>query len=163
VQTQGFTLGNTIEVNDTITFMASTLTFGMTGALTIDASAKAIVQGALQLTGPAFITGVTNNGLIRAQAALTSQNINIQGAGSVHVSSTFVINTATVSQAAIVLASGASFTGAHSFLTLGKVASATGGNVTATFGEYTLTCHGECDNVSTPSTTTPTSAFSFTA
>jgi len=163
VSTKGFTLGSTIEVNKSATFYASTLTFGQDGAFTIAAGATATATGALLLTGPAFIQGVTNNGVFNAQAAVSSQNINIQGSGSISVTSTLTINTATVSQAAVLLNSGSSFTGSNTFLTLGKVESVSGGVVKAVLGDYTLTCQKECDNVSTPSSTTPTASFSFSA
>ena len=143
-------LGGVIVLNQSSTF-------------TIAAGATATATGALLLTGPAFIQGVTNNGVFNAQAAVSSQNINIQGSGSVSVTSILTINTATVSQAAVLLSSGSSFTGSNTFLTLGKVESVSGGAVKAVLGDYTLTCQKECDNVSTPSSTTPTASFSFSA
>jgi len=163
VMTKGFTLGSTVESNKTLTFEQSTLTFGQNGALVISSEARATAVGSLLLTGPAFIQGITNNGLFQAQAAVSSQNINIQGSGSIAVSSTLTINTATVSQAAVQLSAGSTFTGSNTFLTLGKVESATGGSVKAVLGDYTLTCQKECDNVSTPGSTTPTASFTFSA
>jgi len=163
VSTKGLTLGSSVVVNGTATFYPSTLTFGQTGALTIDAGATATATGALLLTGPAFIAGLTNNGVFTAQAAVSSQNINIQGSGAIKVSSTLTVNTATVSQASVSLASGSTFSGSNTFLTLGKVESANGGVVKAVLGDYTLTCQKECDNVSTPGSTTPTASFTFTA
>lgn len=163
VSTKGFTLGSVVVANATASLEASTLTFGMEGGFTISAGAKATVIGALLLTGPAFIQGVTNHGSIECSAALMSQNINIKGSGSITVASTLTINTATLSQSAVNLNAGAKFTGQHSFLTVGKIDSVSGGTVTAVIGDYTMTCKGECDNVSTPGQTTPTSAFTFSA
>ena len=165
VKTKGFTLGSSLSVNATATFAASTLTFGQKGAFTVVPGATATAMGALLLTGPAFITGVVNNGKFVAQASIASQNINIQGSGSISVaaSASLKVNTATVSQAAVTLASGTTFQGSNTFLTIGKVVSAAGGPVTAVLGDYTMTCNGECDNVSTPASSTPTAPFSFSA
>jgi len=162
IQANGFTLGSTINVNGTATFGASSFTFGMDGNFHVMTGATAVVTAPVTLTGPAYIPGFTNNGKLQLSSSLQSQNIDVTGTGSVSVSSVFTVNTATVKQATITLASGASFSGQHANLAVGAVASATGGNVHAVIGDYSLTCKGECDDVKTGKTT-PTSDFSFSA
>jgi len=163
VNSRGFSLGSAVVANTTATFMASIVAFGPTASIKISESAKATVTGALLLTGPPNTPGVTNNGMIDAQAAVSSQNIDIKGAGQVNVATKFTVGSLTFTQKTVQLAAGASFSGSNTFLTVGKVSSATGGSVSAQIGDYTFSCPGECDNMNTPNPNPPSSVFAFSA
>jgi len=163
LQSNGFLLGSKISVNTTATIMASTLSFGQTGAFVIEAGATANVQGALNLNGPPNVPGVTNNGNLQLGAILATQNIPIVGSGSITVNSGLSAGTTTVSQAVVTLAKGAIFAGSITFLTLGSIAAADKGVVTAVLGDYTIKCDGECKNIATPKSQPPTASFSFTS
>jgi hypothetical protein len=162
VSSKGFTLNSRVSANKTITFAASILSFGTSGGLTVESTANATVTGALLLTGPPNVPGVTNNGNIIASAALSSQNINIQGSGNTVVSNKLTVGTATFSQASVTLGSGSTFSGSNTFLAIGKVASLTG-TVKAIIGDYTFQCPLSCDKVVTPNSSAPTENFLFSA
>jgi len=163
VSTKGFSLNSAVTANATATFMTSILSFGAQAAITISSDAKASALGALLLTGPPSVPGVTNNGEFAAVAAVSSQNINIQGSGTFNVSNKLNLGTATFTQKSVNLGTGATFFGQNSFLTVGKIANAQGGAVKAVIGDYTFQCPDACDNVVTPGTNAPTSTFSFSA
>jgi len=163
VSTKGFSLNSPVTANATATFMTSILSFGAQASFTVAAGAKASAMGSLLLTGPPSVPGVTNNGEFNAVAAVSSQNINIQGSGTFSVSNKLTVGSATFSQNTVSLGAGASFSGSNSFLTVGKIANAAGGAVKSVIGDYTFQCPAECDNVVTPGTNAPTSTFSFSA
>lgn len=163
LSTQGLSLGAAVTVNKSMTLENSVLSFEAGGALKIDSTATATVTGAVTLTGAPNGKGVTNNGVIKAQADLTSQNIPILGSGSVSASARVQVSQIQFTQASVSLSSGASFSGANTFLTIGAVKAAAGGNVHGVIGDYDFQCPGECDHVVTPGSKPPISIFSFTA
>jgi hypothetical protein len=163
ISTKGLSLGSAITVNSTLTLQKSVVAFGQTAALTIDAKATATITGATTLTGAPNGPRVTNHGTIEATADLSSQNIPIVGSGSVKVASKLQISQIQFSQASVTLSSGSSFSGLNSFLTIGKIESATKGDVKGQLGDYTFSCQAECDNVSTPNTQPPNTPFTFSA
>ena len=163
LSTTGLTLGSAVTANKTMTMQSSVLTFGAEGKVTITSGAEAIVTGSVQLTGAPNGKGVVNQGTIKAQAALQSQNIPIAGSGSVTVSKTFEMSQMTLTQSSVTLEAGASISGANSFLTIGAVKSASGGVVQAALGPYNFQCPAECDHVTTPATSAPAQDFRFSA
>ena len=163
ISTKGLTLGSVVESNKTMTIEKSIVSFGTTASLVIGSNATAQIMGATLLSGAPNGLGVTNHGKLQVTAELTSQNIPVSGAGATTVASKLSVSQIQFSQSAVTLASGATFTGMNTFLTIGKVASQSGGEVKAVIGDYTFSCPGECDKVTTPKSTPPTSTFTFSA
>jgi hypothetical protein len=161
VSTKGFSLGSPIVANTTATFQQSILAFGTTASFKIDVGCKATATGSLLLTGPPNVPGVMNHGSFDAQAAVSSQNIDIKGAGTWTVKNKLTVGSATFSQKAVTLSDSSSFSGSNTFLTLGKVASSSGGMVDAVLGDYHFSCPAECDAITTPSPNPPTTNFMF--
>ncbi len=163
VSTKGLTLGSSVTANQTATLEKSVLSFGETASVTIASNATATVTGAVMLTGTPNGKGVTNNGKLQVQAALTSQNIPVTGAGVVEASAKFTVSQVTFSQSAVTLSSGAVFSGMNTFLNIGKITNAHGGAVKAQLGDYTFQCPAQCDHVVTPNSQPPTTNFQFSA
>jgi hypothetical protein len=160
LKSQGFDLGNSLTVTGTMTADKSSLIWMTEGNLKIARGGVVNVVGALELTGPAFLNGgLQNDGTVNVKAALTSQNINVVGAGACNVDTTMSVNNAKFTQKTVALSKGGAANGANTFLSLSAVTAPA--EVKGTMGPYSLTCPKECDDVTTKGSTAPAASFMF--
>lgn len=159
IKTAGFNVGAPLSFTGAVaTQSKSLLSFTSTGSLSLSSTGTLYIGGSFQLVGvpgQAF----TNNGNVSVTNPFSSQNIDISGTGNFFVAASLQINSLNFQQNMVFLSGNGVFKGANSnILGINKVAA--NPKVAATFGSYTVTCLGECDNVST--ITQPTSLFYFT-
>jgi hypothetical protein len=157
VSSQGFGLNGAVSVSGSAS-VGGLIAFGAAGALTLQSTATFSTLASVTFTGvPA--RAVVNNGVINAVSPVVFNNINLLGSGSIVAQSTVSFQTATLTQNVVTLSGAGVLKGANTKITgIAKVKAAT---VNGVIGSYSFTCPVECDSIST--STTPTSAFSFSA
>ena len=159
-KTQGINLKAPIVFKTSATIDASLFNFGQAGSVKFSTGSSVSVIGALQLTGNAASAGLINNGYVTASAKLATNNIAISGTGTIAVQSSAQVQTASLAQAAVVLSTGAVFSGSNSFLNVPSVSAPT--SVKARIGDYQLVCAKNCAQAQTISASAPpTSDFHF--
>eukprot|EP00331_Platyophrya_macrostoma_P007805 CAMPEP_0176431824 /NCGR_PEP_ID=MMETSP0127-20121128/15031_1 /TAXON_ID=938130 /ORGANISM="Platyophrya macrostoma, Strain WH" /LENGTH=558 /DNA_ID=CAMNT_0017813883 /DNA_START=63 /DNA_END=1739 /DNA_ORIENTATION=- len=157
VSSQGFGLNAALTVSSTAS-VGGLISFGSAGSLTLQSTASFSTLASVTFTGVPGRT-VTNNGVLNAISPVVFNNINLAGSGSANVQSTLSFQTAVLTQNSVTLSGAGVLKGANTNLSIAKVKSTP--TVNAVIGSYSFTCPGECDSVST--STTPTSAFTFSA
>ena len=167
VVTPNIQSANGIEVNASIVVTGNAtvngspssstiITFGVNGKLTFAQGSTFLNYAPTQVVGPPG-SPIVNHGVITANDALSLQNVNLSGTGSVVVSDTFHVSTATIGQSLIALNSFGVFKGTATDIT--NIAQISGSPaVTGTIDGVSLTCGSACKNVKT---TGSTAKFNF--
>ena len=155
----GFNINASLVLSGNATVMGSTVSFGApNGKITVTSGATLTTSSTVQLAGPSGTGGVVNHGTLNVQGALSFQNIDLTGTGSVTVSDTLHVNTVTIGQSLIALTGNGVFKGSTTDIT--NIAQITGSpSVTGTIGSYSFSCGAACKNVKTAGI--PTSKFNF--
>ena len=154
----GFIINGSLVFTGTASVMGSVLAFGKNGKLTVASGATLTASATVSFTGPAGTAGVVNHGVIDVTGAVTFQNIDLKGTGSVTVSDELRVNTITFSQSRVALSGAGVFKGETTDITnLGAVSGSP--MVDATIGSYSFACPKQCDNIRTIGI--PTSNFHF--
>jgi hypothetical protein len=156
----GFIINGSLVLTGSASVMGSVLAFGKYGKLTVASGATLTASATVSFTGPAGTAGVVNHGVIDATGAVTFQNIDLKGTGSVTVSDELRVNTITFSQSLVALSGAGVFKGETTDITnLGAVSGSP--MVDATIGSYSFSCAKQCANIKTIGI--PTSNFHFKA
>jgi hypothetical protein len=157
IKSPGFIINGSLALTGSASVSASVLAFGKLGKLTVAAGATLTATATVSFTGPAGTPGVVNHGVIDAAGALTFQNIDLKGTGSVTVSDELRVNTITFSQSIVALSGAGVFQGETTDITN---LSAVSGNpmVHATIGNYFISCPNQC---AVRTVGIPTSNFHF--
>jgi hypothetical protein len=154
ISSVGANIGTTLVILNTLTIgQPSLVSFTSAGSLVIDAGATANVANNLNVSGPANTGGIQNSGLINVAqgATLQSQNININGTGSLQVAGSVSVSTCMLMLNNATISGSGNIQGSNTVLSLTTVQVASG-FVVAKVADYTIQCPIYCFKVRTPDT-----------
>ena len=158
ITSSGFTLNASLVFSGDASCTGSVISFQTPGKITVSSGATFTASSSVQFTGPAGTGGFVNHGILDAKGAVSFQNIDVSGTGSVTVKDTLHVNTITFTQSTVALDGSGVFKGSSTDIT--NIGSVTGTpSVTATIGSYSFNCGTACKDVKT--TGIPTSKFHF--